>query len=181
MMEIRSKMMIAALCLPLLLASCGKEEVKQVEAPKQAAHPGKGQAASGQGIETAAALHVTAEHPSRNPFQSHIVLMKGAEAAVKKVVKGPLECCELSLFRLMAVVSSAENSFALVLSPDSKRYVIRRGDKIGSNEGKVVKIGNNRVIVREPNKDEKGNILSTTDTEMALPTEKANERVPGRR
>ncbi|MEK6758397.1 MAG: pilus assembly protein PilP [Deltaproteobacteria bacterium] len=180
-MEIRYKMMIAALCLPLLLVSCGKEEATQAQAPKQAAHAGKAQAAAGQGIETAAALHVTAEHPARNPFQSHIVLMKGAEAAVKKVVKGPLECCELSLFRLMAVVSSSENSFALVLSPDSKRYVIRRGDKIGSNEGKVIKIGNNKVTVREPNKDEKGNILSTTDTEMTLPTEKANERVPGRR
>lgn len=181
MMEIRHKMITAALLMPLLLASCGKEDVKQAEPSKQAAHAGKAQAAAGQSIETSASLHVTAEHPARNPFQSHIVLMKGAEAAVKKVVKGPLECCELSLFRLMAVVSSAENSFALVLSPDSKRYVVRRGDKIGSNEGKVVKIGDNKVIVREPNKDEKGNILSTTDTEMTLPTEKANERVPGRR
>lgn len=181
MIEIRHKMIMAALFLPLLLVSCGKDEVKQTEAPKQASTAGKAQAAAGQSIETSAALHATAEHSSRNPFQSHIILMKGAESAVKKAVKGPLECCELSLFRLMAVVSSAENSFALVLSPDSKRYVVRRGDKIGSNEGKVVKIGDNRVIVREPNKDEKGNILSTTDIEMMLPTEKSSERVPGRR
>lgn len=181
MMGIVNKMTIAALCLPLLLASCGKEEVKQAEPAKQAAPAGKAQLPAGQSIETAAAIQATAEQPSRNPFQSHIILMKGAETAVKKVVKGPLECCELSLFRLVAVVSSAENSFALVLAPDSKRYVIRRGDKIGTNEGKVVRIGNNTVTVREPNRDEKGNILSTTDTEMTLPTEKSGERTPGRR
>lgn len=181
MMGIANKMMIAALCLPLLLASCGNEEVKQAETAKQASQAGKAKLPAGQSIEAAAAIQATAVQPARNPFQSHIILMKGSETAAKKVVKGPLECCELGLFRLVAVVSSAENSFALVLSPDSKRYVIRRGDKIGTNEGKVVKIGNNKVTVREPNRDEKGNILSTTDTEMTLPTEKANERVPGKR
>ena len=181
MMDIRHKMIIAALCLPLILASCGKEEVKQAQTAQQAVPSGNAQAQAGQSIETAAALHTTAEQPHRNPFQSHIILMKGAETTAKKVVKGPLECCELSLFRLVAVVSSAENSFALVLAPDSKRYVIRRGDKIGTNDGKVVRIGNNTVTVREPNRDEKGNILSTTDIEMMLPTDKSSERTQGRK
>lgn len=167
------KIMMAAAVVPLLLTACSKEEPKQAEPVKKVQSAKKAQDSAA--LDTTAGVEPTHDAKRRNPFQSYIVVMKGAEEGAVKTVKGPLECCELNAFRLVAVVNSPENAFALLQAPDAKRYIVRKGDKLGSNEGKVIKIGINRITVREPNKDEKGNVLSTTDIDMTLQAERAKE------
>lgn len=169
----RTLFIALALFLPLLAVSCSKTEEAAVE---KAAKP----AAKKEIVKDAE----TAVQPSgaesggttdlRNPFQSHLIASRGIEGPAR--IKGPLECCELNTFKLMAVVVGSADSegFALVQAPDSKRYVIRRGDTLGTREGKVVKFTSNSVVVREVSRDAEGKVRSSEDVDFRLP-EKAGE------
>lgn len=105
----------------------------------------------------------------RNPFQSHIVLMKSTPGAAQKI-KGPLECCEVTVFKVLAAVVGLSDSegFALIQAPDGKRYIIRRGDVLGARDGKVIKIHSKGLIIREHARDEDGKIKSSEDIELKL-------------
>ena len=83
-----------------------------------------------------------------------------------------MECCELNLFRLVAVVLSPESSYALVESPDKKRYIVRRGDLIGAMAGKITRINAKSITVREYDRDVTGKVISTNDEELRLPISK---------
>ncbi len=155
---------LAALLFPLI--SCSKkEEVQVVPVKKVAAPPSK---VTPPAINIAAPVESTVEVKQRNPFQSYILLMR---AEGSKKVKGPLECCELGLFKLQAVVIGQDGSFALVLAPDGKRYIVRRGDVIGAMGGRIIRIEPKSIIVREVNTQD-GKVISSNDTELRLPAEK---------
>jgi type IV pilus assembly protein PilP len=156
---------LAALLFPLI--SCSKKEEPKVEPVKKAA-PAQPSKVTGPAISIAAPVESTAEVKQRNPFQSYILLAK-IEGAKK--VKGPLECCELSMFKLQAVVLGQENAFALVLAPDGKRYIVRRGDIIGAMGGRIIRIEPKSIIVREVNVQD-GKAVSSNDTELRLPADK---------
>lgn len=165
---------LLAASLSLSLFACKKEEpppeqpVKRAEPAKQAA----AQAAPAQ-LDASAKIEpsVTDASRHRNPFQSHVILLRGIGDGAKKI-KGPLECCELTLFRVHAVVAAKDGAFALVQAPDGKRYVVRKGDVIGTKEGKVIKIDGRAITVREFTKDQDGKVLSAEDTEVKIPAEK---------
>lgn len=170
MMRKPFKILIVALFLPLLLLSCkGKEEPEPLK-PLKPAKPAEAPLPAPT-ADVTAGIEPTA--PQRNPFLSYILLMKGRETVQK--IKGPLECCELGLFKLIAVVESHDSAFALVQTPDNKRYVVRLGDLIGAREGKIVKIAKRSLTVREVTRDENGQIASTMDVELKIP-EKEEER-----
>lgn len=152
-----------------LLISCGKtEEAEQlpVKMPAKAAQ----KPAAPESLDTSAGISGSFESARlRNPFQSHIMVMKGSPELSTKI-RGPLECCEVSMFRIMAAVvgvSDAEG-FALIQAPDNKRYVIRRGDVLGARDGRVIRIHSKGIVVREHTRDEDGRIKSTEDIELRL-------------
>lgn len=155
-----------------ILAACGKTE-EPVQPPiKKPAQALQQQAAPA--IDMAAGLSSSVEGERlRNPFQSHIVLMKASPAAQHKI-RGPLECCELSMFRVMAAVVGVTDSegFALIQAPDGKRYVVRRGDVLGARDGKVFRIHSTGIVVREHTRDEDGKIKSSEDIELRMPEKK---------
>lgn len=157
---------IALALLPMFAASCKKAEEPQQPAIKKSA--AKPEAAPAEPVDRAAEPESTADARVRNPFQSHLVVMKGVESPKK--IKGPLECCELSTFRLIAVVAGVteDEGFGLVQGPDGKRYVIRRGDVLGTREGKVVRVTPRSLIVREVSRNEDGKIVSSEDVELRL-------------
>lgn len=164
---------LLATVLSLSLAACKKEE-PQPEQPVKKAQPAKPAAiAATAGIDTSAKIEPSVVDASRhrNPFQSHILLMRGSGEGPRKI-KGPLECCELTLFRVHAIVAAKNGAFALVQAPDGKRYVVRKGDVIGTKEGKVMKIDGKAITVREFTRDQDGKVLSTDDTEIRIPVEK---------
>ncbi len=162
--------------IPLAVAACGKKDEPAPEPVKKArpaAPPAAPEAPQSQKPEEAKAEDIDAKY--RNPFQSHIILLRDTEVARK--IKGPLECCDLDQFRIVAVVVGAEGGFALVQGPDNKRYVVKRGDAMGPRDGKVIRIINDGLIVRENVKDEDGKVVSFQDIEVRLPEKK--ERAPG--
>lgn len=158
--------------LPFLLISCGSKEeetVVQVKRPKPAAAPVAGQA------EQQVELHeLTPASKERNPFVSHIMLLRGARTAKK--IKGPLECCDVDQFKLLAVAVAPTNSSALLQAPDGKRYIVRSGDVLGSREGRIVRIKPGSLTVREHMLDEAGKVVSTADVELALPVREEDRK-----
>lgn len=167
------KILLVAMAIPLLLVSCKKEEPAVPPPVKKAqSAPAQAPMAAAEAVPKPAPVEPGIEGKHRNPFLSYIVLMKGVEGARK--IKGPLECCELALFRLVAVVAGIDNPAALVQAPDGRRYVVKRNDIIGAREGRIVKIGDRSVTVREFARDEFGKVTTSADVELRLP-EKESE------
>jgi type IV pilus assembly protein PilP len=158
--------------LPFLLISCGSQEeqaVVPVKRPKPAAAAPVAQA------EAQVELHeLTPASKERNPFVSHIMLLKGARTAKK--IKGPLECCEVDQFKLLAVIVAPTNSSALLQAPDGKRYIVKNGDVLGSREGRIIRIRSGSLTVRERMLDEAGKVVSTADVELALPVREEDKK-----
>ncbi|MBI5902327.1 MAG: pilus assembly protein PilP, partial [Deltaproteobacteria bacterium] len=135
----RFKIFFAIALITAALVSC-KKEAAQVQQPRpvEKAQPAQAQQAAAPPGGEAPKSEAAIDAKSRNPFQSHIILMRGVEGAKK--VKGPLECCEIALFKVVAIVAGTDNPVALIQSPDNKRYIVKKGDLIGSREGHVTGI-----------------------------------------
>ena len=171
----RTKLALAIALLPCMLLSCKAKPKQEEAAPvKKAAQAGvKPESALAPGaIETTARVEPTAAASHRNPFLDYLVIAKAKSAEQSKRVKGPLECCELGVFKVIAIVISPERSFALVQATDNKRYIVRKGDVLGYRDGRVIKIERRSITVREPIRDESGKVVSSTDTDLMLPAEK---------
>ena len=163
--------------IPLAVAACSRKEEPAQPPVKKAGAP----AAAGVAVpaDVNNELEVKADELSakfRNPFQSHIMLLRGADASKK--IKGPLECCDFDQFKIVAVVTGRDSGFALVEGPGSKRYVVKRGDSMGPRDGKVVDVTSNGLVVREHIRDEDGKIVSSQDIEVKLPEKKDGSSSP---
>ncbi|MFQ5736633.1 MAG: pilus assembly protein PilP [Thermodesulfobacteriota bacterium] len=161
--------------IPLALVACGKDEPKQQPRVKRARPAAKPPVVAQAPVQEAKAPEAKAEEINaryRNPFQSHIMIMRGTE--VEKKIRGPLECCDLDQFRVVAVVVGQGEGYALVQAPDKKRYVVKRGDAMGPRDGKVVKITGRGLIVREYVRDEEGKVVGSHDLEVNLPQKKGS-------
>jgi type IV pilus assembly protein PilP len=101
----------------------------------------------------------------RDPFRSFVWdrpdrLAQGAEA-------GPLEQFDLSQLEVVAVVWRTGNARALVQDPSGESYIVAEGAAIGKNQGHVVTIDDNTVVVKETYVDYLGQ-ETTKDIEMRM-------------
>lgn len=169
-MNIGLKKGLLIFLIPLAVAACSKKD-EPARPPVRKAQPAK--AAAKAPAEVKKEVKVVVEELSakyRNPFQSHIILMRGEES-IKKI-RGPLECCDFDQFKVVAVVTGKDSGFALVEGPDQKRYVVKRGDAMGPRDGKVVDVTIDGLVVREYKRDDTGKIVSSQDIEVKLPEKK---------
>ena len=63
--------------------------------------------------------------------------------------RGPLEQFDLDRLNLVAVIAGTPRPLALVEAPDGTQYAILVGTPIGRNQGRVIRITKDRVIVSE--------------------------------
>jgi type IV pilus assembly protein PilP len=119
-------------------------------APQTKAAPGE--AAPGQPTENAFGggankgfTYVAAG--KRDPFRSFILEQQASRNL--KHDRGPLEQFELAQLALHAVVWDTPRPRALVTDPSGRGYIVAEGTPIGKNEGRVTKITDNLVVVRE--------------------------------
>lgn len=160
------KRFLILLILPLFLISCGSKEPEwkpkrarpRVKPPVQAAQV---KAADKKKEMVFGKIH-------RNPFLSYLLISKKKRKISK--IRGPLECCDITLFGVVAVVVSEEKSFALVQAPDNKRYIVRRGDLVGDMGGRVIRVDSKGITVREYKRDDRGKVSSSKDIRMDLPS-----------
>jgi len=166
-MTFRYIKILFVILMPLFVVACGSND-SDTFIPRRA-HP-KAAVAKAEKDKYTYLEHkkISLERPRRNPFLSYIIVRRGRQKAER--IKGPLECCSLELFRVMAVVLSGDRSFALVNAPDGKRYIVRRGDLMGQNGGKIIKIDTSGLKVREYERDDNGRVMSFKDRPLRILT-----------
>jgi type IV pilus assembly protein PilP len=82
-------------------------------------------------------------------------------------LRGPLEKFDLGQLDLVAVVWRTDNAKALVKDPSGQSYIVGHGTRIGKNEGLVLRIEDNEMVVKETYVDHLGH-KSTKDIEMRI-------------
>ena len=92
----------------------------------------------------------------------------------EKRTKTPLEKIELSQLQLKAIIIAPSGNKALVEETNGKGYIIRRGTYIGRNDGKVLKILKDQVIVEELTEDLEGKMIAR-EKEIKLPKHPGEE------
>jgi len=81
----------------------------------------------------------------RDPFLSFI---KPSDEVSKGLP--PLQQVNLGQLKLIGVAWGGGGYGAMILTPDGRSYPVRKGTKIGTNQGRVKDIGAKEVIVEEP-------------------------------
>lgn len=107
----------------------------------------------------------------RDPFLSLIMKAEEeAKAQEREGKKSPIENFDLGQFKLIAILWDGERFIATVGLPDNKFYTIKQGMTIGLHSGKVFKISDESVIIREVLPDFRGE-LKPEDTVIKLHAE----------
>jgi len=101
-------------------------------------------------------------------IQAKPVVVKEAVTEDKPMrVLTPLEQFDLSQIRLVAVIEADSGNIAMVEETSGKGYILGLGTYIGKNGGRVEKILNDRIIIKEIVKDFRGDLISSS-REMIL-------------
>ena len=98
----------------------------------------------------------------RDPFQSMVKLLKLSQSRGELP---PLQRLELSDVKLIGIVSDASGYYGLIQTPDGKGYTVRVGTPMGTNNGTIKSISEQRVVVAEPAIDTTGK-MTTRDVEI---------------
>jgi type IV pilus assembly protein PilP len=101
----------------------------------------------------------------RDPFRSFE--WEQLKLEFDDAARGPLEQFDVSQLTLLGVVWNQGNSRALIEDPSGMTYIVAEGAKIGKNEGRVIQIGDNLVVVKETYVDFLGE-ETTKDIEMRI-------------
>jgi len=99
----------------------------------------------------------------RDPFRS----IRFADSDPDKKDFGPLGDFELGQLELQAVIWDASNPRALIEDPGGRSYIVREGAAIGKNNGQVIHIGDNLVLVKETYENFAGE-RTTKDVELRI-------------
>jgi type IV pilus assembly protein PilP len=128
-----------------------KQAMARLGKPKDGAQAKPEEAAPGQPAENSFGsadkgfTYVAAG--KRDPFRSFILEQQASRDLGHD--RGPLEQFELAQLALHAVVWDTPRPRALVTDPSGRGYIVAEGTPIGKNEGRVTKITDNLVVVRE--------------------------------
>lgn len=92
----------------------------------------------------------------RDPFLSLVMALK--KKPERKKGSSPFESYGVDEINLLAIAWDDQKHYALIMLPDKKSYTITEGMTLGLYGGKVQKITNDAVVIREYIKDYKGNL-----------------------
>ena len=101
----------------------------------------------------------------RDPFRSFQYADDGTKDELKAF--GPLADFELGQLELSAVIWDHNNPRALILDPGGRSYIVREGSQIGKNNGQVIHIDDNLVLVKETYENFAGE-QTTKDVELRI-------------
>ena len=102
----------------------------------------------------------------RDPFRS-FEWEERSRLALDIAERGPLEQFDVNQLSLLAVVWNTGTARALVQDPAGNSYIVGQGARIGKNEGRVIDIDDNLIIVKETYVDFLGQ-ETTKDIEIRI-------------
>ena len=121
------------------------------------------ESAAGNTFTAVAAGYRYDANDKRDPFKPFRI----APAKRETEVGGPLQNFELEQLEVVAVVWAAKKPRAMVADPAGGTYVIGVDSKMGKNNGRVIHIGDNLVLVKETYVDFAGE-RTTKDVELRI-------------
>lgn len=164
----RNLAVVALLIIAMLASGCNK---KQPSAPV-AAPVNTNQQQTKAVQKAASSVAVTLAPPptgnqfdfsnKKDPFKPDIAI-KAAASSPENILKAlksglPIHSFDVSQFRLIGIVTGAKENQAMVVDPNGKGYVLKKGMTIGKNDGRVTGISMNGVDVVEQFKDDSGRV-----------------------
>ena len=102
----------------------------------------------------------------RDPFRSFEWEQMKLELSAQGT-RGPLEQFDINQLSVVGVVWKSANAQALIEDPAGMTYVIGKGAKLGKNQGRVTRIADNLVVVKETYVDFSGE-ETTKDIQMRI-------------
>lgn len=93
----------------------------------------------------------------RDPFLPLTAIRKPV-GPVSQEPQTPLQQYDLDQYQLIGVIVGLESPRAMVVAPDGKSYILKKGVKIGKNNGVVLDISNEVIRVEEKYYDFSGNV-----------------------
>jgi len=103
----------------------------------------------------------------RDPFMSLVTISISKQKPTKKKGASPIESFAIEEISLLAIARDKEKYYALIMLPDKKNFTITEGMTLGLQGGKVEKITEDMVLIREHVRDYRGNI-KPKDTVLKL-------------
>lgn len=101
----------------------------------------------------------------RDPFTSLVQVTKVKPE--RKKGASPVENFDVDEIKLIAIAWDNRQYYAMITLPDNKSYTIKKGMTLGLNEGKVIDITRDSMLIREQVKDYRGQ-LKSKDTILKL-------------
>ena len=99
----------------------------------------------------------------RDPFRS----FRFKKPEEPKTPAGPLADFDLMQLAVLGVVWNTKNPRALVTDPEGRSFVLKKGSPIGKNNGRVIRIDDDFILVQEKFVDFEGTV-STKNVEMRI-------------
>ena len=140
-----------------------KESGGKKKVAKRAQKP-KGDQAVGSFAAAEEGFHYDRRN-GRDPFRSFEWEQMGLDALASDI--GPLEQFDVSQLSLVGVVWHAANARALIQDPSGMSYIVAEGARIGKSDGRVTRIDDNLMVVKETYEDWQGQ-ETTKDIEMRI-------------
>jgi type IV pilus assembly protein PilP len=143
MSELRILRCVCALGLfAVLAAGCGGKETADATAAKPAAPK-----VAKREPEAAVAVAYHYDPTDKvDPFRSYI---RREVTLDNDDTSSPLERFDLSQLIVMGIIWGVDEPRALVKDPTGKGYIVKAGAPIGKNKGRILRIEDNKVVVKE--------------------------------
>jgi type IV pilus assembly protein PilP len=145
-----------------LLAQMKKNKAKQAQPQPGPEATAPGQPMGESGFGAVAATYTYEKKGKRDPFEPY-----RHGNSLREDTQGPLMAYELEQLSVVAVVWDTNNPRALVADPRGDTHVVREGTPVGKNDGLVIHIGDNMVLVKETYVDFAGE-MTTNDVELRI-------------
>jgi type IV pilus assembly protein PilP len=152
--------MVTLLIVAAGLAGCSEEKTSseaKPQAPKAVAKPPAAQVAPPD-EKTEAPVPETRfvyqVEGRRDPFLP-LIALKGKTSGGREF-ENPLEAYDLSQYQLKGVVVGFGDPKAIVVAPDGKSYILRKGLHIGKSTGVIREITREKILVEERYQDLSG-------------------------
>lgn len=169
---VRKQTLPLVLLLGVALAACGDSgpppQPAAPQVPEPPVRPAAQTAPEAATEPSAGALAATRRfRPPRDIFDS-VVTQRQRPAGE---LTHPLQQFSIQQLRLLGIIWGIPSPAAIVLAPDNKEYILRVGTPVGTGDGKVVAVLEDRVVVVERYYDYRGQLQSER-YEIVLPSKR---------